>query len=280
MKNFMREFIFGGNAKASVLFVIGVLVFVGLGCFGGGKSSSSKPVPSEYYGSWTGSDGSTISIRGDGKGDYKSGGTTVDGGSVEIDDAKKELSITFFGIGPTLKIDSPPAGNEMKLNGVTYKRNGGSTTTTDTKTTTSDTPEPKKSVALNDKADGDTPSDDEVESLVKGTIADFAEGVEDEDFISLYTNASKDFQASYTAPQLKSNFVSFTLQKDKVVPILKGVEDASAKFTSPPSVRTEKGYKILTADGEFPTRPNTTKFETEYELQKGSWKLLKFKIQL
>ena len=278
MKKLIGNFIYGSNAKLSALLVVGVLVFVGLGCFGSGKSSSSKPVSSEYYGSWTGSDGSTISIRGDGKGDYKSGGTTVDGGSVEIDDAKKELSITFFGIGPSLKIDSPPAGNEMKLNGVIYKRNGGSTT--ETKTATSDTPEPKKSVALKDDADGDTPSDSEVESLVKGTIADFAEGVDDEDFITLYTNASKDFQASYTAPQLKANFVSFTMQKDKVVPILKGAEDASAKFTSSPSVRTEKGYKILTANGEFPTRPNTTKFETEYEMQKGSWKLLKFKIQL
>jgi len=39
------------------------------------------------------------------------------------------LSVTFFGIGPTLKIDSPPSGDEMKLGGVVYRRGGFSTLT-------------------------------------------------------------------------------------------------------------------------------------------------------
>ncbi len=280
MKKLWRDFIFGKNAKVSAIFAIGIFLLVGLGCFGG-KSSGSKPIPAEYVGAWTGTDGSTITIRGDGKGDYKSGGTSVDGGTVEIDDAKKELSITFFNIGPTKKIDSPPSGDQMTLDGIVYKRNGGSTTSIQTEKTTTGTPESKKSLTTDGAiSTGDAPSDSEVETLVKATLADFTEGVENEDFITLYTNSSKDFQASYTAPQIKNSFTTFIAQKDKVIPILNSADDTSAKFTEPPRVRMEKGYKILVAEGEFPTRPNTIKFKTEYEFEKGKWKLLTFNVRL
>jgi len=283
MKNFMREIIYGKNAMVSAFFVIGVFLLVGLGCSGSGKSGDSKTAPPAYLGEWKGQDGSTISIRGDGKGDYKSGGTSVDGGTVEVDETKKELSITFFGIGPTLKIDSPPTGDEMKLDGVTYRRSGGFTTspTTDSsKPVKSNSSDVSKGDVPSDKSKGDAPPDSEVESLVKKTMADFADAIENEDFTDFRANTSKDFQASYTASQVKDTFNVFITQKDKVLPILNRIDENSAKFSSPPRVRTEKGYKILVADGEFPTSPNTTKFETEYEWEKGNWKILKIKVRL
>ena len=124
MRNFLHKTIFGKDLRLTAFLAVGLLIFVGLGCFGAGRSGSSAPVPEAYFGSWTGQDGSTLTIRGDGKGDYKSGGTTVNGGTVGIDDAKKELSITFIGIGPTMKIDSPPSGRvNATLRVVTVGRN-------------------------------------------------------------------------------------------------------------------------------------------------------------
>lgn len=269
MKNQIYKLFFGKNAYASLAIVSLLMLFVVLGCSGSKKDG--KPIPAEYHGAWTGSDGSTLTIRSDSSGDYHSGGTKVDNGTVAIDDAAKTLSISFFGIGPTLKIDQAPSGNQMKLEGVVYKKSGSS----DSKETVkSDT---NKS---SDKSDGDTPSESEVESLVKDTMADFADGVVDEDFSTFRRNSSADFQATYSATQLKGMFATFINQKDKLTPSLRDVQDESASFTSTPSVRTEKGFKVLTADGEFPSSPNVTKFETEYELEKGEWKLLKFKIRL
>jgi len=269
MKNQIYKLFFGKNAGISLLIVSVAMLFVVLGCSGGKKDST--PVPSEYYGAWTGSDGSTLTIRSDSSGDYRSGGTKVDNGTVEINDKDKTLSISFFGIGPTLKIDQAPSGNQMKLEGVVYKKSGSS----DSKETSKS--EPTKS---SDKSNGDTPSDSEVESLVKDTMSDFADGVEDEDFSTFRRNSSGDFQATYTATQLKGTFSTFINQKGKLLPSLRDVQDESASFTSPPSVRTEKGFKVLTADGQFPSSPNTAKFETEYEWEKGEWKLLKFNIRL
>jgi len=274
MKNLTREFIFGRNAKVSAFFVLGIFLLVGLGCFGSGRSDGSNSIPPAYFGDWTGTDGSTLSIRADGKGDYRSGNTKVDGGSVEVDEAAKELSVTFIGIGPTLKIDSSPSGDEMKLGGVVYRRKGEFSTLTESNKSV-----PTKSVSTSESKD-DAPPDGEVEDLVKGTMQDFTDAVEREDFTDFLNSTSKDFQASYKADQLKDSFASFITQKDKVLPILNSIGENSAEFSSPPRVRTEKGFKILVAEGKFPTSPNTTKFETEYEWEKGNWKILKIKVRL
>lgn len=282
MKNLARQAFFGSNRNLSAILAVGTLIFIGLGCFGSGRSNNSAPIPPAYFGTWIGQDGSTLTIRNDGKGDYKSGGTSVDGGTVEINDAKKELSITFFGIGPTFKVDSPPDGDEMKLSGMVYRRSGGSSASAVTdKTTVRETPvKASNSKDLTSKTNGEVPPDSEVESLIKDTLNDFTRGVEEEDFSTLHENASKDFQASYTPSQVTASFQSFITQKDRVLPVLNSVGETSAEFSSPPRIRTEKGYKILVAEGEFPTRPNATKFETEYEWEKGEWKMLKIKVML
>jgi len=89
MKNLMRSFIYGRNTKTSAYLVVGILAFVGLGCFASGRSKSSAPFPPAYVGDWKGQDGSTLWIRGDGKGNYKAENTSVDGGMVEVDETKK-----------------------------------------------------------------------------------------------------------------------------------------------------------------------------------------------
>lgn len=276
MKKSIHKFIYQRNAKTSALIAFGLLMFIGLGCFGSGRSSSSKPVPSEYFGNWRGSDGSTINIRGDGKGDYKSGGTTVDGGTVAIDDAKNELSITFFGIGPSLKIDTPPSGNEMKLGGVVYRKDGGSTFT-DTKTSPGSSPDatPKTSPSVTksyEKADasrGEIPEGDELQEMVQKTLVDFNDAVQADDFTDFFQTISKLWQRQSSPSKLKDTFQVFIDRKIDIG----GVRTMSANFTSKPRVDDSKGFKELILQGNYSTSPNPTKFELKYTPEGKNWKL-------
>jgi hypothetical protein len=105
------------NAKLLVS-VFAILLFLVLACGGG------KPVPTEYQGNWTGSDGSTIYMTSDGKAGFKMGSKSVDGGGAEIDESAKTLTISLFGISHTWKIDEKPnEDGEMTLDGVIYRRN-------------------------------------------------------------------------------------------------------------------------------------------------------------
>lgn len=96
---------------------LALLLTIGLACGGG------KPVPQAYQGNWTGSDGSTIYMHGDGSAGFKLGGKSVDGGGAEIDESAKTLTISLFGISNTWKIDQPPSGNVMVLSGTRYTKN-------------------------------------------------------------------------------------------------------------------------------------------------------------
>ncbi len=264
MKNLINKTFIGKNAVVSVILVLGIFFVVGFVCGG-----SSTPPPSQYVGFWTGEDGSTITIRGDGSADYKSGGTSVSGGSVTIDEGAKTLKVSFASLGPSFTIDKAPSGDRMTLSGVVYKKGGGDSNSKSDKTSSSD-----------NKSSGDAPSNSEAEKLVKATMSDFADAVDSGDFGDFYDNASDDFQATYTKDQVKSTFNVFVENKSKALPSLKDVQTKSASFSNSPSIEMEKGLKMMVADGEFSSKPNSIKFETKYEWEKGEWKMLKFKIKM
>ncbi len=184
MKSFVRELWSGKNSKFTVLLVLGLFVFVALGCSGLGKI---------------------------------------------LDSAKSD------------------GGN-----------NGGS----------------------NRSGDGELPSNSEVEALVKKTMADFTNAVQQGDFNAFHATTSKDFQASYTSTQLRSEFQSFIDKKNTALPSLNMVSQKTPVFSEGPSIRTEKGYKILVVSGSFPTRPYAVQFENQYELEQGSWKILTVKVKM
>ena len=97
--------------------VFAVFLSLILACGGG------KPAPTKYQGNWTGSDGSTLYLTGDGKAGFKIGGKTVDGGGAEFAPDGKSFTISLFGISNTFKIDEEPNdAGEMKLNGVVYHK--------------------------------------------------------------------------------------------------------------------------------------------------------------
>src|ERR1700752_3370914 len=112
--------------RLNLLLAVGILVAICLAC------GSKTPPPTQYVGSWTGADGTEITIRMDGSGDYKSGNSSVSGGTVGIQQSGKSLKITMLTRGPTFTIDKPPSGDEMTLSGVVFRKGGGSGTKTDT----------------------------------------------------------------------------------------------------------------------------------------------------
>lgn len=179
-------------------------------------------------------------------------------------------------------------GLSCKLNKSTSDDADTKDTKTEKSKTTSDSSKDKSSSddsksddsKLSDKANGDAPSDKETDEMVKETMADFADAVDEGDFSDFRKTTSKDFQATYTAEQLNNTFNVFISKKSQVLPSLKDVQDSSATFTDGPRIRTEKGYKILVANGSFSTSPYSVKFETEYEKEGSSWKILKIRVQM
>ncbi len=128
--------------------------------------------------------------------------------------------------------------------------------------------------------DGSVPSNEVVEGLVKETNSEFADAVDSGDFSDIHSYASTDFQNSYTVEQMTAAFKSYTDKKSVVLPILQSAEGMGAEFTKTPSIRTEKGLQILMAAGEFQTKPLKIRFDYEYVMRGGEWKLLKLIINI
>ncbi len=124
------------------------------------------------------------------------------------------------------------------------------------------------------------PSDSVVEGLVKETLDKFSDAVETGDFAELHEYSSSNFQKTYTVDQIAEGFKSYTDKKKIVVPILKKAESKDAEFDRPPTVRREKGLDILVASGKFATKPYGIRFDFEYVMLGGEWKLLKLVINI
>lgn len=223
-----------------------IISLIALGCTCGRGSGSA---PAEYVGSWTGADGSTLTIRADGSGDYK-GSSEVTNGSVEIKDGK--LSVTLFGFGKTMTIDEPPKNGKMKLDGVIYSQGGAVQT---------------------DKTDQSDDREPDAEALVKQTLRDFAGAIEQEDFSDFQTKASEAFQSTYTADEMKEKFSGFVQQKRAAVPVLRKAAGTKVNFTNKGET-TENGNRILTAEGTFQHKPEKIRFDNKYVWEDGQWKII------
>lgn len=124
------------------------------------------------------------------------------------------------------------------------------------------------------------PSNSVVEGLVKETLEKFSDGVETADFAELHEYSSSNFQRTYTVDQVAEGFKSYTDKKKVVVPILKKAAAKDAEFDRPPTVRRDKGLDILVASGKFATKPYGVRFDFEYVMLGGEWKLLKLVINI
>jgi hypothetical protein len=242
--------------QLGLLIALAALLVAGLAC------GSKTPPPPQYVGSWTGDDGSVISIRNDGSGDYKSGNSSVSGGSVAVDEAAKTLKIAFVGMGPTFTSDKAPTGDRMTLSGVVYKKGGGSTTTTDD--------EPNKTSS----SDADIPPDAELQELARKSVLDFNEGIQNDDFSDFHSTLSKPFQKDASPEKLAGVFHEFVEAKVN----FNEIEDLKAKFTSAPAISSVGKYDMLQLKGQYPTTPRKTNFDLKYIFEDGEWKLASINI--
>ncbi len=128
--------------------------------------------------------------------------------------------------------------------------------------------------------DSDVPSNAVVQGLVKDTIGLLAAAVNSGDFSDLYSKASSDFRSTYTIDEVQKTFKAYVDKKSLVGPILNKAKSQDPKFSSAPSLRTEKGLKILVANGKFDTKPYSVRFETEYVYRDGEWKMLKLMVNI
>lgn len=256
MKNSGLQLITGRNA-ASLLIVLGVLFVVGFAC------GSGTPPPAGYVGAWTGEDGSTITIRGDGSGDYKSGGTTVTGGTVEVKESEKSLTIKMVGIGPSFTIDKAPSGNKMTLSGVVYTKSGGSSDT--------------KSDSTSD-AKPEIPSKDKLQTLVKQTFMDFGDAVQGEDFTDFHKKIAKVWREQTSPDDLLDAFKAFVDDK-KNYDFKRAITPLDATFTPDPAIDKVRDLDALVVKGYYPTKPLRANFELKYVMDDGSWKLVGINIK-
>jgi hypothetical protein len=263
MMTLARQAFASRTALVSLLLIGGILFVLGFAC-----NSGSKPLPPEYVGVWTATDGTTVTLRSDATGDYRSGGTHVTGGAVEIEG--NTMTIKLVGMGPSFKIDQPPSNGQMTLDGMVYRRLGGDsdTSSSDTKAKDEDTSTKKTSTSA------DIPSESELQDLARQSILDFNDAVQSGDFSDFHATLAKPFQKEASAEKLAGVFHEFVEAHLNFSEVRK----VDATFTSKPGMLTSAGYDMLNLEGFYPTTPRRTNFKLKYVNEGGDWKLASINV--
>lgn len=234
------------------------------------SNATSTAAPSNlkpYFGTWTGQDGTSLSIRSDGKGDFNGGNFKVQGGGIELDNAKKTLKISsFFGIGREWKVDKAPSKNgdatEMTLNGTVYRRSGGFDPTDSTSSTGTSS------------ENATVPSNAEAVRLTKTTLLDFDSAVAKNNFNGFHSRISQLWQNQISAPELTKIFQSFVAQK---IRLNNAVNVLSPTFSPAPSI-DKSG--ILTLQGFYPSKPSRLTFRLRFVQEENAWKLIGIRVNV
>ena len=239
--------------KFKILFAAVALLAVGFAC------GSKEPLPLRYVGVWTGADGTTITIRPDGTGDYRSSSSSVTGGTVTIDEAAKTLKVALAGQGPTLSIEMSPSSNRMKLDGVFFKKTGDL--------------DPNR-----DPSKPEIPSDDQLQTMVKATFLDFGEAVQTSNFTAFHKNSAKVWQDKSSPTEMLAAFKDFVDNKARF-DFKTVISPLDAKFFPEPEIEDDEGLSVLSIRGYYPTKPLRTNFVIKYTMDAGIWKVTDVNIK-
>lgn len=120
-------------------------------------------------------------------------------------------------------------------------------------------------------------SNGQLEPLIRKTILDFADSIEDEDFNSFLSTCSTPFQREISTEKMETEFKVFLDKKNQFVPIFRQVSSKEA-IISESKVTMKDGNNTLIANGTFKTAPSTTTFKFKFLLEDGIWRITAIEI--
>lgn len=125
-----------------------------------------------------------------------------------------------------------------------------------------------------DASKGEMPDDEELQYMVKGTLLDFNDAIQTEDFTEFYSHICKPWQKQTTPEKLKTSFKRFI---DADISIA-SIDPLDAVFSTEPEIGRELGYRTLKLKGQYRTSPMLTQFELNYIPEGKEWKLSKIVV--
>lgn len=123
------------------------------------------------------------------------------------------------------------------------------------------------------------PTSEELQKLVKATMADFTEALEKDDFEGLRRKTSDAFKQKYKAEEIKTSFGNFATKKEVSIPLFREAQKTQAEFSQKPEMRKVGEFYVIETKGKFPTKSPDLNFHFEYVREDGKWKLVKFNIK-
>jgi len=136
------------------------------------------------------------------------------------------------------------------------------------------TPEDTKPVKKADASKGEVPEGAELDSLVKGTLLDFNNALQEEDFTDFHGKISSLWAKQITPRQLKKTFQAL-IDGKMDISVISGMKP---DYTSTPSVDNSERLPQLKVKGEFNTSPLKTEFDLTYIPDGDEWKLFGIEI--
>ncbi len=128
---------------------------------------------------------------------------------------------------------------------------------------------PKTITKKADASKGEIPADAELQEMVKKTLLDFNDAVQNADFTTFYGNISKLWQRQTSPAKLEDTFKVFIDGNND----FSAISSKDAEFSSNPKVDSSKGFKELVLEGKYDTSPLPTKFTLKYTPESKNWKL-------
>jgi hypothetical protein len=122
------------------------------------------------------------------------------------------------------------------------------------------------------------PTDDKVQTLVKTTLMDFSDAVQEGDFTDFYKKVAKVWQDDSTPEEMRRSFKVFIDNKEDYN-FKKAIAPLDATLSPAPSIQQVSGLDALVVEGYYPTKPERATFELKYVDEDGTWKLIGIHIK-
>jgi hypothetical protein len=120
----------------------------------------------------------------------------------------------------------------------------------------------------------EVPADDEMQEMTRTALMDFDSAVKQGDFTDFHSKLSKTWQRQTTPEQFNTTFSEFINKKVDI----SNVEDASPKYSTQPSVMTDKGARKLIATGCYDISPRPAGFTLKWIPEGKEWKLFGIEV--